>query len=129
MLLDLAPDNAYEFVIGPVLDRLAVEGFRTIIVFSGHGFFDHLHILREECDRIMALHSDVHAKATIWNELTLDIHGDIHDHGAKVETSYMMELWPDTVCLSQLTDDPAAEHMGIYAKNPRFTAWKEWGRN
>ena len=53
--------------------------------------------------------------------------GDIHDHGAKVETSYLMEFHPRTVDLTTLEDDPEAHHGGVYAANPRFTASREWG--
>lgn len=114
-------------VIRSTLQQLANGGFRVIVVFSGHGALDHLHVLREECDRLMSLEPEVRAFTTIWNELTADIDGDIHDHGAKVETSYMLALHPDTVELGNLTDDPSAEHVGVYAANPRFTATREWG--
>lgn len=122
------PTDILRAVIRPILEKLAEEGFKAIVVFSGHGPFDHLHVLREECDQLMQMQPEVRAKATVWNELTVDLEGDIHDHGAKVETSYMMELWPDTVHLEKLDDDPAAEHVGVYAANPRFTASREWGK-
>ncbi|MDH3753238.1 MAG: creatininase family protein, partial [Acidimicrobiia bacterium] len=121
------PLDTLRAVVRSVLDQLAEGGFEVIVVFSGHGALDHLHVLREECDRLMSRQPTVRALTTIWNELTADIPGDIHDHGAKVETSYMMELWPDTVDLETLADDPGAEHVGVYAANPRFTASREWG--
>lgn len=114
-------------VVRSVLDNLAAWGVRAIVVFSGHGALDHLHVMREECDRLMDQRPDVGALTTIWNELTVDVDGDIHDHGAKVETSYMLELFPGTVDLSALSDDPEADHVGVYAANPRFTASREWG--
>ena len=114
-------------VVASMLRQLADGGFKVIVVFSGHGALDHLHVLREECDRLMRERPDVRAFTTVWNELTTGVDGEIHDHGAKVETSYMMELFPDTVDLTTLEDDPAAEHVGVYAANPRFTASREWG--
>lgn len=121
------PLETVRVVMGSILRQLADGGFRVIVVFSGHGALDHLHVLREECDHLMADRPDIRARATMWNELTVDVEGEIHDHGAKVETSYMMELWEETVDLELLIDDPDAEHVGVYAANPRFTASREWG--
>ena len=115
-------------VVRPILRQLAEGGFKVIVVFSGHGALDHLHVLREETDRLMDEFPDLDALTTVWNELNAGMEGDIHDHGAKVETSYLMEFHPHTVDLGTLEDDPEAEHVGIYAANPRFTASREWGR-
>ena len=114
-------------VVRPILHQLAEGGFKVIVVLSGHGALDHLHVLREETDRIMDRFPDVNALTTVWNELNAGMEGDIHDHGAKVETSYLMEFHPRTVDLTTLDDDPGAEHVGVYAANPRFTASREWG--
>ena len=114
--------------IRPILRQLAEGGFEVIVVVSGHGALDHLHVLREETDRIMEEFPAVNALTTVWNELNTDLDGDIHDHGAKVETSYLMEYHPSTVDLTTLEDDPAAKHVGVYAANPRFTASRKWGK-
>jgi len=121
------PLETVRLVIRQLLAQLADGGFKVIVVFSGHGALDHLHVLRQECDRLMTRRPEIRARTTMWNELTVDVDGDIHDHGAKVETSYMMELWGDTVDLELLSDDPGAEHVGVYAANPRFTASRDWG--
>lgn len=115
-------------VVRPILRQLAEGGFKVVVVFSGHGALDHLHVLREETDRLMDEFPDVNALTTVWNELNAGMEGDIHDHGAKVETSYLMEFHPHSVDLSTLEDDREAEHVGIYAANPRFTASRGWGR-
>lgn len=114
--------------VRPILRQLAEGGFKVIVVLSGHGALDHLHVLREETDRVMEDFPDVNALTTVWNELNAGMPGDIHDHGAKVETSYLMEFHPHTVDLTTLRDDPEARHVGIYAANPRFTASRKWGR-
>ena len=113
--------------VRPILRQLAEGGFETIIVFSGHGALDHLHVLRQETDRVMEQFPGINALTTVWNELNAGMPGDIHDHGAKVETSYLMEFHPGSVDLTALEDDPEAEHVGVYAANPRFTAGREWG--
>ncbi len=113
--------------VRPIMEQLAGGGFKVIIVMSGHGALDHLHVLREETDRLMDRYPKVNALTTVWNELNAGMEGDIHDHGAKVETSYLLEFHPHTVDLTTLEDDPSAEHVGVYAANPRFTASQEWG--
>jgi len=114
-------------VVRTVLHQLAEGGFEVLVVFSGHGALDHLHVLREESDRVMDVFPSVKAFTTVWNELNAGLQGDIHDHGAKVETSYMMEFFPETVDLAALDSDPSSEHLGVYGSNPRFTASREWG--
>ena len=114
-------------VVRSILRQLAEGGFEVIVVFSGHGALDHLHVLREESDLIMDVFPPVKAFTTVWNELNSHFDGDIHDHGAKVETSYMMEFLPETVDLAALDSDPTSEHLGVYGLNPRFTASREWG--
>jgi hypothetical protein len=49
------------------------------------------------------------------------------DHAARVETSWMLALEPDLVCIDRLSDDPEAAHVGVYGRNPRFTASAEFG--
>lgn len=110
-----------------ILEQLADAGFEVLVVFSGHGALDHLHVLREETDTLMSSYPEIRALTTMWNELNTDLDGDIHDHGAKVETSLMMEFHPDLVDLTTLSEDPAATHTGIYAANPRHTASRAWG--
>jgi len=113
--------------IRSILSQLASGGFKVIVVFSGHGALDHLHVLREEADLVTQNFEGVKAFATVWNELNFDLPGDIHDHGAKVETSYMMEFFPESVELTALDDDPNSSHIGVYGPNPRFTATRDWG--
>ncbi len=114
-------------VVRAILHQLAEGGFEVLVVFSGHGALDHLHVLREESDQVMKAFPTVKAFTTVWNELNAGLQGDIHDHGAKVETSYMMEFFPESVDLTALDSDPSSEHLGVYGLNPRFTASRDWG--
>ena len=113
--------------IRSILSQLAHGGFKVLVVFSGHGALDHMHVLREETDLVTQSFEEVSAFTTVWNELNFDLPGDIHDHGAKVETSYMMEFFPEFVDLTKLADDPNSSHVGVYGPNPRFTASRDWG--
>ena len=51
------------------------------------------------------------------------------DHAARIETSWTLELEPELVRLDLLEDDPEASHLGVYGRNPRFTASRELGRS
>lgn len=111
------------------LDQIQKEGFRCIVVLTGHGPMDQIHTLKAACADLMAKHPDCRAFGLCWFELLVDS-GDelILDHAAKVETSLMLALWPELVDLSKLSDDPEETPYGVYGKNPKFTASAEWGR-
>lgn len=113
-------------VVDSTLGQLADHGFEVVVVVSGHGALDHLHTLREACDALSAKGGATGVMA-MWNELTVGVDGDIHDHGARVETSYLLSLRPELVDLGALEADPDATHLGVYGPNPRYTADAGWG--
>jgi hypothetical protein len=49
------------------------------------------------------------------------------DHASTIETSWMLALEPELVHLGGLPDDPDAAIIGVYGRNPRFTASAEGG--
>jgi len=111
------------------LDQLCEDGFRFIVVMTGHGPMDQIHIIKAACEDLMAKHSSIQAWALCWFELLVDTDEEsIIDHAAKVETSLMQELWPDLVDISRLSDNPEEYPVGVYGRNPRFTASPDWGR-
>lgn len=110
--------------------QLAHRGFRAVVVLTGHGPLDLVHLLKRACAE-----SDVAAYGLCWLELnaarlTGPEEGEprVVDHAALVETSWMLALEPELVALDRLADDPGALHTGIYGRNPRFTASADWGR-
>lgn len=114
--------------IKETLEQIRKEGFRAIIVMTGHGPMDQIHIIKSVCQDLSSNHADVEPYGLCWFELLVDTGEDlIIDHAAKVETSLMQELWPDLVDLSQLNDDPNERYLGVYGPNPKFTASKQWG--
>jgi creatinine amidohydrolase len=114
--------------------QLAVRGFRAVVVLTGHGPLDLNHLLKRVCAEAEAEHTELAAYALCWLELnaarlTKPETGEptTVDHAALVETSWMLALEPELVRLDRLSEDPEAVHVGVYGRNPRFTASAEFG--
>jgi creatinine amidohydrolase len=115
--------------------QLGRRGFRAVVVLTGHGPLDLNHVLKRACAEAEAAEPGLVAYALCWLELnaarlTEPEVGDptTVDHAARIETSWMLELEPDLVQLDRLADDPEATFVGIYGRNPRFTASAALGR-
>jgi creatinine amidohydrolase len=111
--------------------QLARRGFALVVVLTGHGPLDLIHLLKRVC----AEATGVTAYGLCWLELNAAGQDGpevgeprVIDHAALVETSWMLALEPDLVHLERLADDPEAAHAGVYGRNPRFTASADWGR-
>jgi creatinine amidohydrolase len=122
--------------IRATISQLVARGFRAIVVLTGHGPLDLNHMLKRACAEAEAEHRGLAAYGLCWIELnaarlTAPETGDPStvDHAARIETSWMLELEPDLVRLDALEDDPEASQLGIYGRNPRFTASVELGRS
>src|SRR5205807_3819244 len=116
-------------------DQLVLRGFRGIVVLTGHGPLDLNHLLKRACAEAEERHPELAAYALCWLELNAarleaPEEGDPStvDHAARIETSWMLALEPELVLLERLSDDPTAAHVGVYGRNPRFTASVELGR-
>jgi creatinine amidohydrolase len=122
--------------IRATLGQLFLRGYRAVVVLTGHGPLDLNHMIKRACLEAEAEHRGLTAYGLCWIELnaarlTAPETGDPStvDHAARIETSWMLELEPDLVRLDALADDPDASHLGIYGRNPRFTASVELGRS
>ena len=121
--------------VSATIDQLFRRGFRAIVVMTGHGPLDLNHLLKRACAEAEERHPGLAAYGLCWLELnaarlTGPTTGDPStvDHAARIETSWMLELEPELVLLDRLSEDPEAAHLGIYGRNPRFTASTEFGR-
>lgn len=117
------------------LDQLALRGFRAAVVLTGHGPLDLNHLLKRACREAEAARPGFAAYGLCWLELNASrltapepAEPTVVDHAAMVETSWMLALEPELVRLERLSDDPAAQHEGVYGPNPRFTASTPLGR-
>jgi creatinine amidohydrolase len=118
------------------VDRLFHRGFRAIVVLTGHGPLDLNHLLKRVCAEAEAAHDGLAAYALCWLELNAarlcapeSGEPTTVDHAARIETSWMLALHPELVHLDRLEDDPEAAHVGVYGRNPRFTAAAEFGES
>lgn len=117
------------------LAELARRSFRAVVVLTGHGPLDLVHLLKRACAEAEAAHPGLAAYGLCWLELNAArLSGPERgepsaiDHAGRVETSWMLALEPDLVHLDRLADDPEAGHSGVYGRNPRFTASAGFGR-
>jgi creatinine amidohydrolase len=119
-----------EATVRETVAQLARRGFQLVVVLTGHGPLDLIHLLKRVC-----ADAPVPAYGLCWLELNAASQdapepGEprVIDHAALVETSWMLALEPELVHLDRLADDPDAQHLGVYGRNPRFTASADWGR-
>jgi hypothetical protein len=103
-------------------------------VLTGHGPLDLNHLLKRVCAEAEARHEGLAAYALCWLELNAarltgpeTDEPTTVDHAARIETSWMLALEPELVALERLADDPDASEIGVYGRNPRFTASAEFG--
>jgi len=103
------------------------RGFTVVIVLTGHGPLDLIHLLK----RVTRRHRSAQATAygLCYLELTAarlagPVTGEptVIDHASTVETSWVLDLAPELVDLTTLSEDPQAVTAGVYGRNPRFTA-------
>jgi creatinine amidohydrolase len=133
--LSFEPELVHAWV-GATIGELARRGYRAVVVLTGHGPLDLNHLLKRTCAEAEERHPGLVAYGLCWLELNAarleaPENGDptTVDHAARIETSWMLELEPDLVRLDALEDDPEASQLGIYGRNPRFTASVELGRS
>jgi creatinine amidohydrolase len=110
-----------------VVAQLRRRGVQVIVLLTGHGPLDLIHLLKRVARDTSLPGSPVYGLC--WLELnaarlTEPQTGEptVVDHASTIETSWMLALAPDLVDLDQLPDDPATPTLGVYGANPRFTA-------
>jgi creatinine amidohydrolase len=120
--------------IRATIDQLVGRGFRAIVVLTGHGPLDLNHMIKRACAEAEAANPGLAAYGLCWLELNAARlrepetgEATTVDHAGTIETSWMLELEPELVALDRLEDDPEAAHLGVYSRNPRFTASRQLG--
>lgn len=120
--------------VSAAIDQLALRGFTAVVVLTGHGPLDLNHLLKRACAEAESRCGTLTAYALCWLELNAaglaapeTGEPTCVDHAARVETSWMLELEPGLVHTDRLADDPEAANLGVYGRNPRFTASADFG--
>jgi len=110
-----------------IIDQLHHRGFAQVVLITGHGPLDLVHLLKRVARGRTRASGSAYAACYLEFNATLLTGPDVGeptviDHASTVETSWMLALQSDTVDLQALPDDPSASVVGVYGRNPRFTA-------
>jgi len=118
---------------GDLINSLSRQGFKKIILFSGHAGSIHMAALREAAERCVTCDRDLKLAVVCDLDLIKKVSKDIivtpHDgHAGEIETSRMMYLHPDSV-----GDLPGEEYpqlpMGRVVPDPeRYWPGGVWGK-
>ncbi len=113
-----AEDDLFSVLLRPWLERLCREavrqGFRAVIMLTGHYGAAQQIVVREAAVRMSRI-LGVPVLGTPEYMLALDA-GYTGDHAAWGETSLMMHLYPASVDLAQLDEEP---HRGVAGRDPK----------
>lgn len=110
-----------------IVDQLHSRGFAQVVLVTGHGPLDFVHLLKrvarsrsgKDKSAYTACYLEFNAALLAGPELD---EPTVIDHASTVETSWMLALQPETVDLRALPEEPHATPVGVYGRNPRFTA-------
>jgi creatinine amidohydrolase len=121
-------DSPFELVrnvVRNLLDQLKRQGFKTVIVMSGHGAMDQNLAFKAEAE--LAQTEEFKVISTIEWEFVPD-QGYLGEHAAKWETALFMDTHPELVKMERLKDTPLEQLKGIYGEDPRLTSSKLLGQ-
>jgi len=145
----MLPEPQIAPLLAATLDHLAHQGFRVVVVLTGHYPQEQVDMVHRLAKEAHERHPDVVFIGLTEPEITTPMPGDAYggDHAAKYETSIGMALrpeWvqmdrfqadrdvshvtlPDTPRGSASTHDPAHPLYAIHGQDPRSTASPELG--
>ncbi len=107
------------------LEQLADEGFRVIVLITGHCGGGHADALQQATDAFTAHHADV----GVWMMPSFEPIQDIYpsNHAARGETSFQLYFQPDNVDLTCLPPDRVAtlDEDGVWGEDPRQASAQE----
>jgi creatinine amidohydrolase len=106
--------------------QLADEGFRVVVLLTGHAGQPHMDILKEaaiECEKKCP-------NSRFWAIAEFDIVEDsvlVANHSARGETALQLHYRPDLVALDRLDegDAPTLERDAVWGEDPRLATEKE----
>lgn len=115
-----------------IISEFHHRGARLVVLLTGHGPLDLNHLLKRVANEYQSPEAMAYGLCYLElnaARLTEPQLGEptVIDHASTIETSWMLATHPQLVDLAQLPDDPEATTVGVYGKNPRFTAASETG--
>jgi len=145
----ILPEAQIAPLISATLDHLARQGFRVVVLLTGHYAGEQVDMVHRLAQEAQARHPRVRFIGLTEPEVTTPEPGDAYggDHAAKYETSMAMALNPAWVHLDRLTPDhdpaqaalpdtprgeasthnPAHPLYAIHGQDPRTRASRELG--
>ena len=130
------PEVVAASVLG-TLRQAASFGARVAVVHTGHAPLDLVHLLKRTCaEAETAIGGGFRAYGLTYLELNAALDVGLGtdwpvavDHGATLETSWMLALEPELVALDTLPADDGEPIVGVYGPNPRTRADGDRGRD
>ena len=111
-----------EALAAELLDALAADGWRVVVVVTGHAGGGHTDALREAAQRFAARRPDVAVR--VWTSFSLiqDVYPS--NHAARGEVSFQLRFAPDTVDLTAIPDGPppTLDGEGVWGEDPRLAS-------
>jgi creatinine amidohydrolase len=126
------PAALVEAALRATVEQAAYHGARVVVVHTGHAPLDLIHLVKRVCAEVEAAADPAlgfRAYGLCYLELNAALGTGLGtdwpvavDHGATMETSWVLAIESDLVDLTRLPDDPAAAIVGVYGPNPRNRA-------
>ena len=107
------------------VSQLANEGFRLVVIITGHYGRRHVDMLRFQAEQVA---EEVGVKTWVLAEYEVvkDL-GYTGDHAARWETSLLWHIAPELVDLGLYREDLTGDEQGVMGENPAETASAEDG--
>ncbi|XMO85809.1 creatininase family protein [Algibacter sp. AS12] len=114
-------ENLIRLICEEYLEQLVQQGFKIIVILSGHAGEPHLTILKKVAEEFNIKYPKIH----VWSFAEFDILPDnllVANHSALGETSLQLHYAPETVCLNCLPKDRpiSLELDAVSGKDPRL---------
>lgn len=126
------PQDAYRAYVKAVLEGLAQNRFRNIVVLNGHGGGQTaiLQALADEVGRARRVRILVVNWWSVCTDVTLEVFGEDGGHAAENETAYMMGIdpslaHPERYSEDMVTPNPAPGTWSAYPAPSSITLYKE----
>ena len=114
----------WERLMVHTLFQIETLGFSMIVPIPGH------YPLFGPLNRAIESYKTLAGSAHIFvlKDSMFSPEGDAGDHAAAFETSLMMAIQPDLVCIEELGDDLSRPNIGVLGRDPRVEASREFGQ-
>lgn len=106
-----------------LLEQLAEEQFKGIVVITGHMGGKHTEALDKAC----SIFQETNPQVKVWSTTSYEVIKDVYplNHAARGETSTQLFVAPELVDLSRLDHEPDLDNDGVWGEDPRNATAEE----